>query len=55
LKLYKHKKNQKAKNKISEVIILVDCTKEEAGKVETILWNHYALGVAIVGRDGDTG
>lgn len=51
----KQKKLQKAKMKISEVIILVDCSKEEAGIVETILWNHYALGVAKVGGDRDTG
>jgi hypothetical protein len=53
--LKKRDKKPNMKNKISEVVILVDCSREEAVIVETVLWNHYALGVGKVGGGRDTG
>jgi ribosomal protein L37AE/L43A len=43
------KKHKESKAKTSEVVILVDCSKEQVDRVETILWKHYACGVAKVG------
>ncbi|MBD0382534.1 hypothetical protein [Paenibacillus sedimenti] len=31
----------------TEVVVLVTCTKEEAGRVEAIFWDHLAFGVAV--------
>lgn len=30
----------------TEVVIIVNCEKTQAAMVETVLWNHFALGVA---------
>lgn len=41
------KKNKRLlKGKTSEVILIVDCDKEQSDHVESILWHHFALGVA---------
>lgn len=44
--LYKRKKMRTAKSKLSEVIIIVQCTNEQSHFVESILWSNMALGVA---------
>jgi hypothetical protein len=41
--------NNQTKGKMSEVVILVDCRKEQVDRVESILWKHFAFGVAKVG------
>jgi TM2 domain-containing membrane protein YozV len=41
--------NNQTKGKMSEVVILVDCRKEQVDMVESILWKHLAFGVAKVG------
>jgi hypothetical protein len=42
----KHKKMLKGKK--TEVILIVECKEEEGKKVEEILWDHLAFGVAKV-------
>lgn len=46
--LYKiiHKRKRIIKGKHSEVVLVIDCPNELAEKVEQLLWNHLALGVA---------
>ncbi|MBT2686161.1 hypothetical protein [Bacillus sp. ISL-37] len=41
-----HKRNRVVKGKKSEVVLVVECQKELAEKVEEVLWEHLALGVA---------
>jgi hypothetical protein len=41
-----HKRNRVVKGKKSEVVLVVDCQKELVEKVEEVLWEHLALGVA---------
>jgi hypothetical protein len=41
--------NNQTIGKMSEVVILVDCSKQQVDMVESILWNHMAFGVAKVG------
>lgn len=42
------KRNRRLKGKHSEVILIIDCKEEQADLVETILWEHFAMGVAKV-------
>ncbi|WP_117169923.1 hypothetical protein [Paraliobacillus sediminis] len=42
------KKRRLLKGKHGEVIIIVDCEEKDEDLVESILWNHYALGIAKV-------
>jgi hypothetical protein len=42
------KKKRVLKGKHSEVILIIDCEETQAELVESILWNHFALGVAKV-------
>lgn len=42
------KKKRVLKGKHSEVILIIDCEETQAEMVESILWNHFALGVAKV-------
>jgi hypothetical protein len=42
------KKRKWVKGKNSEVIMIIDCKEDEASKVERVLWEHLALGVAKV-------
>lgn len=48
--LYKvvHKRKRILKGKKSEVVLVVECPKELEEKVEELLWDHLALGVAKV-------
>ncbi len=41
------------KGKKSEVILIIECKEEEGKQVETILWDHLALGVARVKGAGE--
>jgi hypothetical protein len=41
--------NNQTKGKMSEVVLLVDCSKQQVEMVESILWKHLAFGVAKVG------
>ncbi|SDI46035.1 hypothetical protein [Natribacillus halophilus] len=41
-----HKRKRVLKGKKSEVLLVIECLPEQMGKVETILWDHLALGVA---------
>lgn len=43
---HRRKKIRIAKTKLSEVIIIVQCTNEQSQFVEMTLWNNMALGVA---------
>ncbi|WP_041808453.1 membrane protein [Evansella cellulosilytica] len=43
-----HRRNRKVRGKKSEVVIVVDCPKELVEKVEEVMWEHLALGVAKV-------
>ncbi|MDE5414302.1 hypothetical protein [Alkalihalobacterium chitinilyticum] len=43
-----HKRKRVLKGKQSEVVLVVECSKELVDKVEEILWEHLALGVAKV-------
>lgn len=46
-----HKKKKGVKNpapgKKTEVVVLVNCTQEEAKYIQTMFWEHMALGVAV--------
>jgi len=42
------KKQRLLHGRHSEIILIVDCPKEQSKLVEQILWNHFALGVAKV-------
>jgi len=44
----RNKKRIKIKGKKSEVILIIDCKEDEGEKVEKILWDHLALGLAKV-------
>ncbi|MUK87756.1 hypothetical protein GMD78_04985 [Ornithinibacillus sp. L9] len=41
-----HKRKRILRGKKSEVVLVIECPKEQAEKVEKILWDHLALGVA---------
>jgi hypothetical protein len=41
-----HKRNRVVKGKKTEVVLVVECQKELVEKVEEVLWEHLALGVA---------
>ncbi|MDX5473917.1 MAG: inorganic phosphate transporter [Bacillaceae bacterium] len=43
-----HNRKRVLKGKQSEVVLVVECSKELVDKVEEILWEHLALGVAKV-------
>lgn len=43
-----HKRRRVLRGKKSEVVLVVECPKELVEKVEEILWEHLALGVAKV-------
>ncbi|WP_062048260.1 hypothetical protein [Bacillus sp. JCM 19034] len=43
-----HKRRKVVKGKQSEVVLVVGCPKELVEKVEDVLWDHLALGVAKV-------
>ncbi|UCZ55103.1 hypothetical protein LGQ02_10425 [Bacillus shivajii] len=43
-----HKRKRKIKGKKSEVVLVVECPNELVEKVEEVLWEHLALGVAKV-------
>ncbi|MBT2686659.1 hypothetical protein J7I93_00515 [Bacillus sp. ISL-47] len=43
-----HKRTGVVKGKSSEVVLVIECPNELAEKVEEILWQHLALGVARV-------
>jgi hypothetical protein len=50
--LFKREKpNKSMKGKSSEVFVIVNCDKPQASMVETILWTHFAFGVANVGAN----
>lgn len=40
------KKRRLLKGKHGEVIIIVDCEEKDCDLVESVLWNHFALGLA---------
>jgi hypothetical protein len=42
------KKKRGLRGKHSEVILIIDCEEQQVELFENILWNHFALGVAIV-------
>ncbi|WP_066298933.1 hypothetical protein [Bacillus sp. FJAT-29937] len=42
------KKRRTYKGKHSEIILIIDCEDTQAELIESILWNHFALGVAKV-------
>ncbi|MFT4415793.1 hypothetical protein ACLM5H_18195 [Fredinandcohnia humi] len=41
-----HKRKRVVKGKNSEVVLVIECQKELVEKVEEVLWEHLALGVA---------
>jgi len=43
-----HKRKRILRGKKSEVVLVVECSKELEEKVEELLWDHLALGVAKV-------
>ena len=43
----RHSKNRRP-DKASELIVIVNCSVEEAEMVKKILWNHLALGMAVI-------
>ncbi len=43
-----HKRNREVKGKKSDVVLVVECPSELVEKVEEVLWEHLALGVAKV-------
>lgn len=40
------KKKRLQKGKFAEIILIIDCVESQAVEVESILWDHFALGVA---------
>lgn len=48
LVLKKKKIKKRLRGKHSEAIVIIDCEESEAKWVESVLWNHFALGVAKV-------
>lgn len=45
-----NKKKDRLKGKQSEVILIVNCDETKGEAVEKILWEHFALGLAKVGK-----
>ncbi|WP_078427846.1 hypothetical protein [Alkalihalobacterium alkalinitrilicum] len=43
-----HKRKREVKGKKSEVVLVLECPDELVEKVENVLWEHLALGVAKV-------
>ncbi|OLS33818.1 hypothetical protein [Bacillus sp. MRMR6] len=41
-----HKRERALKGKHSEVVLVVECSEDVASKVEEVLWEHLAIGVA---------
>jgi hypothetical protein len=41
-----HKRERALKGKHAEVVLVVECSEDVASKVEEVLWEHLALGVA---------
>lgn len=46
-----HKRNRVIKGKNSEVVLVIECSNELVEKVESLLWENLALGVAKVGEE----
>ncbi|WP_047982296.1 hypothetical protein [Ornithinibacillus contaminans] len=44
-----HKRNRKVRGKKTEVIVVLECPANLVDKVEEILWDNLALGVARIG------
>jgi hypothetical protein len=44
-----HMKRKTPQKRNLEIILIIDCTAYQADKVESILWEHFANGVAKVG------
>ncbi|MGO4273714.1 hypothetical protein AB4Z22_28435 [Paenibacillus sp. TAF58] len=43
----KNKADLPSRDKMSEVIVLVACDKEETNQIQDVFWEHHAFGVAI--------
>lgn len=46
-----HKRDRLVQGKHSEVVLIIDCPREKAEKVEQLLWDNLALGVAKLEQD----
>ncbi|MFN7252458.1 MAG: hypothetical protein ACK4M9_17010 [Anaerobacillus sp.] len=46
-----HKRKRVIKGKKSEVVLVIECSNELVEKVESLLWENLALGVAKVGEE----
>lgn len=46
IELILKKRKRVRKGKHSEIILIIDCDEAKAELVESILWDHFALGVA---------
>ena len=47
-KVIKKRKHLLQQGKISEVILIVECSENQSDTVESILWHHFALGLSKV-------
>jgi len=49
----KFNKNRMKSGKGSEVVVIIECEKEQVGMVKEILWDNYALGASILDKDNE--
>jgi hypothetical protein len=49
-----HKKGKPSQRKNAEIILIIDCAADQTDKVESILWEHFANGIAKIGDSPPT-
>ncbi|WP_409288429.1 hypothetical protein [Peribacillus sp. SCS-37] len=48
LQKHKLKKIKSGKKKLSEVVIMLECEDDSAARIESLLWDNRAMGIALV-------
>ncbi len=49
----KYNENRMKTGKSAEVVVIIECEKEQANGVKEILWDNYALGASILDKDNE--
>ncbi|WP_318035999.1 hypothetical protein [Halobacillus shinanisalinarum] len=50
----KHDRQRKVKEKTSELILIVHCDSDQVEKIEKILWDNLAFGVAVLDNENQS-
>lgn len=44
--IYRVKKKKRTGKNATDVVLIIHCTEQQGDKIEKVLWDHFALGVA---------